>query len=556
MSLISALARGKRLLVPRAASFKASHLGVAVLALPLLAPLVVLLLAWLDLDLATWAHLWETLLPEMLLSTASLVLGVSVVTLTLGISLGWLMARHTFPGASLLRAALVLPLAIPSYVLGFVFMGLLDYAGPLQTALRAWFGEGFEFEIRSLPGAVLVLSLALYPYVYLFAQAAFQEQSATHHDAARAMGHTAWAYFWRVALPLARPSLAAGWALVVMETLTDFAVVRYFNVITLSEGVVRLWIGQMDRAGGVQVASLLLVLALALVAGERILRYRARYLQLSGQTRPIALTPLRGWRRWLATAYAASVVMLAFGLPGGQLLVWAIEDVRSAPGGTLDVVFSTYLFNSLALSFGAALLVLLVALPLAWHLRAGSASPAVLRALIRVAAFGYALPGAVVAVGILLLLAPLNTLVAPLSSNAFLLSGSLIGLLYGYLVRFLAIGLNGAESSLEKIAPSMEMAARTLGAHSGRVIARVYLPLMRSELLTAGLLVCVDVVKELPLTMFLRPFGMETLSTWAYMLASESAWVGAATPALAIVVLSLLPTLLLMRRAVLMEVRA
>ncbi len=555
MSLTSSPAHSQRSANLRLPRLSAKPIGAAALALPTLAPLLALLLAWLDFDLATWVHLWETLLPEMLMSTAGLVVGVSIVTLALGISLGWLTARYIFPAVSALRLALVLPLAIPSYVLGFVYVGLLDYAGPIQTTLRHLLGEAFEFEVRTLLGAIFVLSLALYPYVYLFAQAAFQEQSAAHQDAARAMGYGSWATFWRIALPLARPSLAAGWALVMMETLTDFAVVRYFNVITLSEGVVRLWVGQMDREAGVQVASLLMGIAFAVVAIERSLRRRARYTQLGSQTRPLARTRLRGWRAWLATGYASLVLVLAFGLPGSQLVIWAIEDVSSAAPGTLEAVFGAYLLNTLLLAGSAALLVILVAIGLGWLVRANDAPSPLLRTLARAAALGYAMPSAVVAIGVLLLLAPLNAPVAAWTGGAFLLSGSLISVLYGYLVRFLAIGMNGVESSLEKISPAMEMAARTLGAHTARVVMHVYLPLMRGGVLTAALLICVDVLKELPLTMFLRPFGMETLSTWAYMLSSESAWVGASTPALVIVGLSLLPTMLLMRRAVLTEVQ-
>ncbi|MDW8394987.1 MAG: iron ABC transporter permease [Anaerolineae bacterium] len=512
-------------------------------------PLVFLASAWLQFDLSTWAHLWETLLPDMLLNTALLVLGVSALTLALGVSLGWLIAHYTFPGANVFKVLLVLPLAVPGYVLGFVFMGLLDYAGPIQTVLRSWLGEHFEVEIRTLVGAIIVLSLVFYPYVYLLSLSAFREQSASQRDAARAMGYSTWQTFWRVALPLARPSIAAGWMLVVMETLTDFAVVRYYNVVTLSEGVVRLWVGQMNREGGLQVASVLMAVALAVLLIERFLRRKARYTQLGGQARPITPAPLRGWRGIAASLYAGLVFTLAFGLPGVQLLLWAIEDVSSAPPGTLDTVFTQYLANTLGFALGAAALVLLVAIPLAWALRqtAQQSSPAV-RSVIRLATLGYAVPGAALAVGVLFMLAPLNEPVSALTGGAVLLSGSLIGLFYGYVVRFLAIGLNSVEASLEKVSPSMEMAARSLGARTGRVLRQVYLPLLRGGIASAALLVCVDVLKELPLTMFLRPFGMETLSTWAYMLASESAWVGAATPALAIVALSILPAALLLQR--------
>lgn len=532
-------------------TFSAGALAVALPAFLVLLPLIGLALAWLRLDAEIWAHLWSTLLPEMLLNTALLMAGVGLTTLVLGTTLAWLVTTYTFPGARLIEWLLVLPIAIPGYILGYVSMSLFDYAGPFQTQLRAWFGPELELpEIRSLPGAVFVLSLTLYPYVYLLARAAFREQSATQRDAARAAGLSDRAIFWRVALPLARPSLAAGVALALMETLTDFAVVRYFNVVTLSEGVVRLWIIQMDRNAAIQLASLLMLIALGVVLAERWLRRRARYYQLGSQSRPIAPIRLSGWRAVAALIGPLALLFVAFGLPVIQLAQWAVEEVTNAAPGTLDVVFGQYLLNTLALSLGAALLVVIVALAMAYavrphrsHLKAKAGT----RFLARLATLGYAMPGAVVALGVLLLLAPLNETVLGWTGGAVLLSASVIGLMYAYLVRFLAIGFSGIEASLEKVTPNMEMAARSLGAAPARVLARIHMPLARTGILAALLLVFVDTLKELPVTMFLRPFGMETLSVWTYMLASESAWQAAAVPALTIVLTSVLPALLLIR---------
>lgn len=513
------------------------------------APLCVLLLSWLRIDGATWAHLWATLLPEMLLNTALLVAGVALVSLAIGAGLAWIVTAYRFPGARVAEWLLALPLAMPGYVLGYVFMSIFDFAGPVQTYLRGWFGEGFELpDIRSLPGAIVVLALATYPYVYLLARAAFREQSGAQRDAARAAGYGDWSIFLRVALPLARPALAAGAGFVIMETLADFAVVRYFNVVTLSEGVVRLWIVSGDRDAAVQLASLLMLAGFGTLLLERALRRRARFDQVGNRARPIQPTQLRGASAVLALGTVLVVFVLAFGLPTWQLIDWARQELATAEPALLEITFTQHLPNSLALASAAALIVLLTGLLMVYALRTrGGANPWLARMIGRAATLGYALPGSVVALGMLLLLSSLNKPAAAIFGAAFLLSGSLLGLLYGYVVRFIAIGFNGIESGLEKITPNMEMAARTLGATTPRVLGRVHAPLLRGSLLTAALLVFVDVLKELPLTLFLRPFGMDTLSVWTFMLASESAWQAAALPALIIVAMSAGPALLLLR---------
>jgi iron(III) transport system permease protein len=511
-----------------------AHWPVALLAGAVLLPLIRLALAWLNLTPEVWQHLWETLLPEMVFNTLLLMAGVGVVTLVLGTTLAWLVTHFEFPGARAVEWLLVLPLAIPGYIFGYVFMALFDYAGPFQSQLRAWFGPALELpEFRSLPGAIFTLSLSLYPYVYLLARAGFLELAAAQKDAARVQGYSELAILFKVSLPLIRPSLAAGVSLAIMEALADFAVVRYFNTVTLSEGVVRLWVGQMDRDAAVQLASLLLLIALLVILIERFLRRQARYYQIGGQARPFTRTRLHGWRGMLAVAAVGSVLLLAFALPLIQLLTWAIEELTTTDLGTLEMVFGQYLLNTAGLSVGAASLVLVVALPLAYALRrAGGGRPP---AVARLATLGYAVPGTVIALGVLLLAAPLNEAVLSATGGAVLLSASLFSLMYGYLVRFLAIGFNSVEASLEKVTPNMELAARSLGAGALRVLGRVYLPLIRGGIVAGWLTVFVDTFKELPATMFLRPFGMETLSIWTYMLASESAWQAAAIPSLVIV---------------------
>jgi iron(III) transport system permease protein len=526
---------------------------VALLAGAVLLPLIRLAFAWLNLAPEVWQHLWETLLPEMVLNTVLLTAGVGAITLCLGTTLAWLVTNFDFPGARLAEWLLVLPLAIPGYIFGYVFMALFDYAGPFQSQLRAWFGPSLEWpEFRSLPGAIFTLSLSLYPYVYLLARAGFLELSAAQKDAARVQGYSDLAILFKVSLPLIRPSLAAGVSLAIMEALADFAVVRYFNTVTLSEGVVRLWVGQMDRDAAVQLASLLLLIALLVILIERFLRRQARYYQIGGQARPFTRTRLHGWRAALAAAAAGMMLLLAFVLPSIQLLTWAIEELTTTDLGTLEMVFGQYLLNTAGLSAGAASLVIAVALPIAYALRhtGSSGKERRLPVVARLATSGYAVPGTVIALGVLLLAAPLNEIVLSLTGGAVLLSASLFSLMYGYLVRFLAIGFNSIEASLEKITPNMELAARSLGAGTLRVLGRVYLPLISSGILVGWLTAFVDTFKELPATMFLRPFGMETLSVWTYMLASESAWQAAAIPSLVIVLVNAIFVVLLITRPV------
>ncbi|MFV9506500.1 MAG: ABC transporter permease [Oscillochloridaceae bacterium umkhey_bin13] len=494
-----------------------------------------------------WLHLWETRLLEMLSQTVLLVAAVGLGTLLLGTGLAWLVSAYHFPGRAWFAWMLVLPLAMPSYVLGFVFMATFDFAGPVQTTWRDWFGfEAWFPEIRSLGGAALVLTLVWYPYVYLLARAAFAEQSALTFDAAQAMGLSRSAAFVRLVLPLARPSLAAGVTLVMLETLTDFATVRYFNVLTVSEGVYRVWEGMMDRAAALELATLLLLMGLSLVLLERGLRGQGRYTQPGGSVQRLMLIHLQGWRAGLATASCLLVLARAFGLPSLQLMSWTLAEAQNPTLSSADGVAGRYIAVTLGLALGAALLTGLVALFLAACGRLVGGR--FWRGMIRIATLGYALPGAVIAVGTLSLLAMVDqALLARDLAGSLILTGSLAGLLYAYMVRFVAIAHSSTEASLDKVTPQLVEAARCMGAGQGRIMRRVHTPLVRAGLLAGALLVFVDVMKELPVTLMLRPFGMDTLAIWTYMLAAESFWQAAAFPALIIVTAGVLPVVLLVR---------
>lgn len=497
-----------------------------------------------------WSLLWRTRLPSMLVTTVALMVAVVAGTLVLGAGLAWLVGRYRFPGQRWFSWLLVLPLAMPAYVLGFVHLGWLDHPGPVQTAWRGWFGADAWFpEVRSLPVAVLVLVLASYPYVYLLARAAVTEQAATTYDAARVLGHGPLRAALRVVLPLARPSLAAGAALVAMETLTDFATVQYFNVETVSVAVYQVWNGMYDRAAATEVASLVLVFAVAVVVLERLARGRSRFHQQAGGGRAVEPVTLTGGRAWAASGGCALVVGLAFLGPVAQLAAWTWA-AAGADGRWVDPRYAGYLANSVLVAGLVATVCAVVALLVASATRFTDEGSGPTRWVARLAFIGYAVPGPVVAIGVLAVLAAVDTALDAFGSTlgAALLTGSIVGLVYAYTVRFLALASTSVDASLEKVSPSLTAAALTLGASPARVLRRVHLPLARSGIGVALVLVAVDALKELPIVLILRPFGFETLAIGVYQLASESRWEPAALPALTIVAVAAVPVVWLCRR--------
>jgi iron(III) transport system permease protein len=514
-------------------------------------PILNLLSTLLSPSFEMWQRLWETILPRMLGNTLLLLGGVGALTLIIGTGMAWLVTAYQFPLRALFERALLLPLAVPSFVMGFVYMATFDFAGPVQTTLRAWFGQSFRPpDIRSGWGAILVMSLVLYPYVYLLARAAFREQAAATYEAARVMGYTRMQTFFRLIVPLARPSLVAGMALAMMEAMTDFATVRFFNFPTVSEGIVRLWEGRMDRAGAIELSLLLLGVALCLILLERTLRGKARYYQSGGASRRPQRVPLRGAAAGLAIGVNVALLGAAFVLPVGQLIAWSLSYVQNSLGGW-RAVFWQYALNTFGLAALAASITVFLALLIANGVRLRSGRTA--RIVARLATLGYALPGAVIAAGVLLTLAPIDRAINAfaqqmnLSAPGLILTGTIIGLMYAYSVRFMSVAFNSVEASLEKVKPSMEQAARTMGASPLRVLWRIHLPLVSQGMVAAAILVFVDVMKELPATVMLRPFGMDTLAIWTYMAAAESFWEEASLPALTILAVGLIPVWFLMR---------
>jgi iron(III) transport system permease protein len=495
-----------------------------------------------------WAHLWQTQLLELVANTLALLAGVGAGTLGVGAGLAWLVVTYRFPGRGLLEWALILPLAVPAYVIGFAFLGLFDFTGPVQGALHRWVGPGARLpELRSYWGVVLMMTLVFYPYVYLLARAAFREQGAATLETARSLGRSRLRAFVGVTLPLARPSLVAGVSLAMMEALADFGTVATFGYRTLTEAIYRVWYGMFDRTAASQLASLLLLFALGLLVLERSLRGRARFTQSQRRGPGVTPRPLAGLKAWAAASAGFGVLGLAFVLPVGQLIVWA----RDA-GGHWDVAaFTTLLGNTLALAGAAALVSAALGLVLAYAARLRPSAP--VRGAARAASMGYALPGAVIAVGVLVPLAWLDHAVGRAAAWALghsvglVLTGSTVGLIYAYVVRFLSVSVQSLEASLTKIPASLDDAARSLGVSVSGTLRRIHLPLMRTGVMTAVILVFVETMKEMPATLLLRPLAVNTLAVAVWQRTSESLWADAALPALAIVAAGLVPVLIAIR---------
>lgn len=500
----------------------------------------------------TWTHLVHTVLPDYVLNSLWLCLGVGCGVGLIGVATAWLTAMHDFPGRRFFEWAMVLPLAMPAYVMAYVYTDFLQFVGPLQTALRqafGWeYGDYWFPDIRSLPGAMLMFVCVLYPYVYLLARTAFIERASGMLEAARTLGMGPWRAFFSVSLPLARPAIVAGIALALMETLADYGTVAYFAVNTFTTGIYRAWFSLGDRVAAAQLAAMLLGFVLFLLMAERFSRGRARYHNTTGRNRPMVGAQLGGIKALAAILACALPLCLGFVLPAGLLLKMALTE-GDAQFGERFLMLSR---NSFVLAGLTACIGVLLALLMAYGARLAKSNFA--NGLNRVVGLGYAVPGAVIAVGVLI---PVTRLDNWLSGHwqlwfgynpGLLLTGGIAAVIYAYLVRFLAVALHTVESSLAKVTSSMDDAARSLGLGQGETLRRVHAPMLRGSLFTAGLLVFVDVMKELPATLVMRPFNFDTLATQAYTLASDERLAEASTAALAIVGVGLLPLIALSRQ--------
>lgn len=503
-------------------------------------------------DIETVSHLIDTVLPRYTMTTLALVVLVAMGTFSIGVGAAWLVTMTRFPGVRIFEVALVLPLAFPAYVLAYAYTYVLDHPGIVQSTLRdvtGWGPRDYWFpEIRSTGGAAIMLILVLYPYVYLLARAAFLQQSAGAFLAARVLGSNAWSAFWKVSLPMARPAIAGGVLLTVMETIADFGTVSYFGVQTFATGIYTSWFSMADRAAAAQLALCLLGFALFLAMIERTQRGRAKYHQPGKSDLSMPPAELKGWQAGLALALCVTPVVLGFALPTMILFKMGL-------GSEQDLLSNRYvgfIRNSITLAGTAAVVTVFAAICIGFYqrLRPGRQSGAAAY----VARLGYAVPGGVIAVGLMVPFAAFdNALDAWMRatfdySTGLLVTGSIWLLIGAYMVRFLAAALGAYEGGQSTVHANMDAAARSLGATPLGTLRRVHLPILTPSLLTALLIVFVDVMKELPATMIMRPFNFDTLAVQAHRLAADERLEGAAVPSLVIVAVGLLPVILICRQ--------
>ena len=499
---------------------------------------------------AVWKHLATTVLPSYILNSCWLMLLVGIGVCLIGVGTAWLVTMCRFWGSTWLQWGLLLPLAAPAYLLAYTYTEMLDYFGPVQVALRNlfdWTGvEDYWFpEIRSLGGAAIMLLLVLYPYVYLLARVAFLEQSVCTMEASRSLGCSPWRSFFTVALPLARPAIMAGLALALMETLNDLGTVEYFGVNTFTTGIYRTWLGMGERSAAAQLAAFLMIFVLILIILERRSRSAAQYYERSSSIKKIVPFQLNPGHSLGALIACLLPVIFGFIIPGGYLLQLTLNNLDSS----FDADFRDLAQHSFTLASITAIAAMVISLLMAYGQRLEPNW--LMKTAVRISAMGYAIPGSVIAVGVLIPVAGLDNLIDHWMRSTFnistglLLSGTIFSLIFAYLVRFLAVGFGSVESSLNKIAPSLDDASRSLGYGSTSTLWNIHTPLMSGGLLTSAMLVFVDVMKELPATLVIRPFNFDTLGIRVYQYASDERLAEAAAPALAIVLVGIIPVIFL-----------
>jgi iron(III) transport system permease protein len=517
---------------------------LVVMALPTLLALLGVLSSFLHPDIESLSHLAQYVLPQTIKNTIFLVVGVGVVTTTLGVSLAWLTAVCDFPLRKFFVWALILPMAIPGYVMAFALVGLFEYTGPVQQFLRDAFGSSNAFpDIYSYGGVVMALSLALYPYTYLMVRNAFQTQGLRSLEVGQSLGLSVRESFWRICLPMARPWIAGGTLLVMMETVSDFGTVAIFNYDTLTSAIYKTWFGLYSLPAALQVASVLLIFVVIITLLERRSRASQRFSQTRSSKSVAGRIHLSGMFRWLALLACLLVFSLAFVMPVMRLLYWAVPNMDTE----LTTQFWAYVAGSTSLSLLAMLMIAGLALLMAFSARTYNSPFA--KIVVRISTMGYALPGTVLAVGLFVPVAAIDNALGAMGLSTPLLQGTMVVMLLAYSVRFMAVAFSPLESNLLRITPSIDAASRSLGVSGIKMLAKVHLPMVKGGLLTAMVLVFVDVMKELPITLMTRPFGFNTLAVRIFELSSEGLWERAALPALAIVLVGLIPAFILIRKS-------
>jgi len=497
-----------------------------------------------------WQHLASTVLPDYVKNSIWLMLGVGTGVFILGVGTAWLVTMCRFPGSRWFNWMLILPMAVPAYLMAYTYTDFLAFTGPVQIMLRdfmGWeFGDYWFPNVRSIGGAILMMSFVFFPYVYLLTRAAFLEQSASLLEASRSLGATPFESFYKIALPLARPSIAAGMALALMETLNDFGTVDYFGVQTFTTGIYRTWFGLGERVAAAQLSGFLMIFILFLILLERWSRNRMNLKQQStGRYKHLFIYNLKGWKAWISTIFCSIPVLIGFIIPTAILIDMMIANFDAA----VDSRFFQYSFNTILVAIIAGFTALAVALVMAYGVRL---NPSFLTSIsTRIGSMGYAIPGSVIAVGILIPFGWIDNSVDSWMRSQFgistglILSGTIFALIFAYVVRFLAVAFTTVEASLGKITPQMDEAAEGMGYGFGKILGKIHMPMMSGSLFAAIMLVIVDVIKELPATIIVRPFNFDTLAVQVYRLASDERLAESSGAALAIILVGLVPVIIL-----------
>ena len=520
-------------------------------ALFVIAPILVIFSSLLQPVSEIWQHIVDTLLVDLLKNTFILCIGVLAGTFILGVGAAWLTAVCDFPGRKFFNWALMLPLAMPTYVLAFVFIGLLDFSGPVQTLLRSqlFLSTNWFPNIRSAPGVILVMSLALYPYVYLLARNAFQTQGKRVIEVSQALGQSRTNAFFKAALPMARPWIASGLMLVLMETLADFGAVSIFNYDTFTTGIYKAWFGFFSLAAAAQLSSVLLIFVILLIIVEQQMRAKMQFHQVGKMSTEKSRIRLYGWKKWMTCAFLSTIVLIAFLIPCLQLAVWSFKSASVE----LDSIYMGLLIRSLFFSLSAAAIITGLGLLMAYIQR--RYPDYFTKWTIRLSTMGYALPGTVLAVGIVIMVNYSDKQIIwaihaitgiQLKS---ILNGTILTVLFAYTVRFLTAGFNSVNSSMHRITRSLDEASMLLGTTGVNLLRRIHVPILKNGLYTAAMLVFVDVMKEMPITLMTRPFGWDTLAVKIFELTSEGEWQRAALPSITLVFAGLVPLILLNKKS-------
>lgn len=535
---------------PKSSSDKWTYLSLGV-ALLISIPILTVVISVFTPAGEVWSHLADTVLDDYIKNSLLLITGVSAGVILIGVSCAWLITMTEFPGRKIFEWASILPFAIPAYLLAYIYTDFLDITGPLQNMIRNVFGLGIDEywfpNIRSVEGAILIMSLAFYPYVYMLARSSFLEQSTTLLEASRIMGYSTWQSFFKVALPVARPGIAAGLALALMETLNDFGTVQYFGVQTFTTGIYRTWFGLGERPAAAQLAAFLLAFIVVLIILERWSRNRISN-EKANSTRFKRLNrfELSGKRSALAFIVCFIPVFIGFVVPVILLLEMFFSNLE-----VLDFKFIELALNSFTVSAITGFLAVLLALLMAYSARLNPNR--YVKIFNRISSLGYAIPGSVIAVGVLIPFGLFDNTIDGFFrehfgfSTGLLLSGTIFAMIFAYLVRFLSVSYGGVEASMEKITPNMDEAARGLGYRFSKVLRKIHIPMMSGGLLTAALLVFVDVMKELPATLIVRPFNFDTLAVQVYRYASDERLAESAGAALMIVLVGIIPVIIISR---------